>query len=70
MQVSEYQSIGYVYPLFSRYARSTFLLTVQAESDVCPVCHTDRQFNKNLRLLVSPCYHKMYVGRLWSRHKD
>lgn len=26
---------------------------------MCPVCHTDRQFNKNLRLLVSPCYHKM-----------
>ena len=33
----------------------------QAETDVCPVCHTDRQFNKNLRLLVSPCYHKMYA---------
>ncbi|EIW65827.1 hypothetical protein TREMEDRAFT_35912 [Tremella mesenterica DSM 1558] len=31
----------------------------KTESDVCPVCHTDRQFNKNLRLLVSPCYHKM-----------
>lgn len=33
----------------------------EAENDVCPVCHTDRQFNKNLRLLVSPCYHKMSV---------
>lgn len=32
---------------------------IQAENDICPVCHTDRQFNKNLRLLVSPCYHKM-----------
>ena len=31
----------------------------QSETDICPVCHTDRQFNKNLRLLVSPCYHKM-----------
>ncbi|CAD6574226.1 MAG: TFIIH/NER complex subunit [Tremellales sp. Tagirdzhanova-0007] len=31
----------------------------RTEGDVCPVCHTDRQFNKNLRLLVSPCYHKM-----------
>ncbi|ORX39285.1 CDK-activating kinase assembly factor MAT1-domain-containing protein [Kockovaella imperatae] len=31
----------------------------KTESDVCPVCHTDRQFNKNLRLLISPCYHKM-----------
>lgn len=31
----------------------------QTEQDVCPVCQTDRQFNKNLRLLVSPCYHKM-----------
>jgi CDK-activating kinase assembly factor MAT1 len=34
---------------------------MQTDTDVCPVCHTDRQFNKNLRLLVSPCYHKMYV---------
>lgn len=31
----------------------------QTEADTCPICHTDRQFNKNLRLLVSPCYHKM-----------
>ncbi|RSH95071.1 TFIIH/NER complex subunit [Saitozyma podzolica] len=31
----------------------------RTEQDVCPICHTDRQFNKNLRLLVSPCYHKM-----------
>jgi CDK-activating kinase assembly factor MAT1 len=32
---------------------------LQTDGDVCPVCQTDRQFNKNLRLLVSPCYHKM-----------
>ncbi|WWC72909.1 CDK-activating kinase assembly factor MAT1 [Kwoniella pini CBS 10737] len=31
----------------------------RTEQDVCPICHTDRQFNQNLRLLVSPCYHKM-----------
>ncbi|WVQ81334.1 CDK-activating kinase assembly factor MAT1 [Cryptococcus sp. DSM 104549] len=31
----------------------------RTDQDVCPICHTDRQFNKNLRLLVSPCYHKM-----------
>ncbi|KAL1409045.1 TFIIH/NER complex subunit [Vanrija albida] len=31
----------------------------RTEEDTCPVCHTDRQFDKNLRLLVSPCYHKM-----------
>ncbi|WVQ74458.1 CDK-activating kinase assembly factor MAT1 [Cryptococcus sp. DSM 104548] len=31
----------------------------RTEQDICPICHTDRQFNKNLRLLVSPCYHKM-----------
>ncbi|WWC63827.1 CDK-activating kinase assembly factor MAT1 [Kwoniella dejecticola CBS 10117] len=31
----------------------------RTDQDVCPICHTDRQFNQNLRLLVSPCYHKM-----------
>ncbi|BEI85926.1 hypothetical protein CcaverHIS002_0602130 [Cutaneotrichosporon cavernicola] len=29
------------------------------ESDTCPSCQTDRQFEKGLRLLVSPCYHKL-----------
>lgn len=27
--------------------------------DKCPVCKTDRYLNPKLRLLVSPCYHKM-----------
>ncbi|KAJ3117724.1 TFIIH/NER complex subunit [Phlyctochytrium bullatum] len=27
--------------------------------DVCPVCHADRYLNPSLKLLVSPCYHKM-----------
>ncbi|CAH7666173.1 RNA polymerase II transcription factor B subunit 3 [Phakopsora pachyrhizi] len=30
-----------------------------SESDVCPVCKSDRYLNPNLRLLVSRCYHKM-----------
>lgn len=34
------------------------LLTPQTDNDQCPICKTDRQFNKGLRLLVSPCYHK------------
>jgi hypothetical protein len=27
--------------------------------DQCPVCKSDRYLNPNLRLLVSPCYHRM-----------
>lgn len=29
--------------------------------DQCPVCKSDRYLNPKLRLLVSACYHKMYV---------
>lgn len=29
------------------------------EKDKCPICHNDKYLNPNLRLLVSPCYHKM-----------
>ncbi|KZT57462.1 CDK-activating kinase assembly factor [Calocera cornea HHB12733] len=29
------------------------------KDDKCPVCTTDRYLNPKLRLLVSPCYHKM-----------
>lgn len=29
------------------------------KDDKCPVCHTERYDNKKMRLLVSPCYHKM-----------
>ncbi|KAG8991415.1 TFIIH/NER complex subunit [Tulasnella sp. 427] len=32
------------------------------ENDTCPVCKSDRFLNKNLRLLVSPCYHRMFVS--------
>lgn len=32
------------------------------ENDTCPVCKSDRFLNKNLRLLVSPCYHRMCEG--------
>ncbi|KAJ3154363.1 TFIIH/NER complex subunit [Geranomyces variabilis] len=29
------------------------------DSDTCPVCKSDRYLNPTLRLLVSPCFHKM-----------
>lgn len=29
--------------------------------DQCPVCKSDRYLNPKLRLLVSACYHKMYL---------
>ncbi|GMK58303.1 hypothetical protein CspeluHIS016_0503350 [Cutaneotrichosporon spelunceum] len=35
------------------------MVEYRTESDECPICHTDRQFEKTLRLLVSPCYHKL-----------
>ncbi|WWD21199.1 CDK-activating kinase assembly factor MAT1 [Kwoniella shandongensis] len=49
---------GYLYVAGVRDA-SKRVTEFRTEQDVCPICHTDRQFNKNLRLLVSPCYHKM-----------
>ncbi|WVR08880.1 CDK-activating kinase assembly factor MAT1 [Kwoniella sp. DSM 27419] len=49
---------GYLYVAGVRDA-SKRVAEFRTEQDVCPICHTDRQFNKNLRLLVSPCYHKM-----------
>lgn len=33
----------------------------QSMDDQCPVCKSDRYLNPKLRLLVSSCYHKMYV---------
>ncbi|KAG0144129.1 hypothetical protein CROQUDRAFT_672543 [Cronartium quercuum f. sp. fusiforme G11] len=30
-----------------------------SDTDVCPVCNSDRYLNPDLRLLVSRCYHKM-----------
>ncbi|TIC33251.1 CDK-activating kinase assembly factor [Wallemia mellicola] len=32
---------------------------IQSADDKCPVCSSDRYLNPSLRLLVSPCYHKM-----------
>ncbi|CAK9779453.1 CDK-activating kinase assembly factor [Cutaneotrichosporon oleaginosum] len=49
---------GYLYVAGVKDA-SKRMVEYRTENDVCPVCQTDRQFNKNLRLLVSPCYHKM-----------
>lgn len=40
-------------------ARLTFL---QSMDDQCPVCKSDRYLNPKLRLLVSSCYHKMYLS--------
>lgn len=33
----------------------------QSMDDQCPVCKSDRYLNPKLRLLVSACYHKMYL---------
>ncbi|WRT69273.1 CDK-activating kinase assembly factor MAT1 [Kwoniella shivajii] len=52
------QEDGYLYVAGVRDA-SNRVAEYRTEQDSCPICHTDRQFNPNLRLLVSPCYHKM-----------
>ncbi|TXT10736.1 hypothetical protein VHUM_02241 [Vanrija humicola] len=49
---------GYLYVAGVRDA-SKRVTEYRTDEDTCPVCHTDRQFDKNLRLMVSPCYHKM-----------
>lgn len=33
--------------------------TTNFNNESCPVCFTDRYLNQNLKLLVSPCFHKM-----------
>lgn len=44
------------------YNFSSYLLNIiQSMDDQCPVCKSDRYLNPKLRLLVSSCYHKMYV---------
>ncbi|KAJ1958418.1 TFIIH/NER complex subunit [Dipsacomyces acuminosporus] len=40
-------------------ARKQDIPPYQGDDDVCPVCKSDRYLNKNMKLLVSPCYHKM-----------
>lgn len=32
---------------------------IQTKEDRCPLCSSDRQFEPGLRIMVSPCYHKM-----------
>ncbi|KAG0223837.1 TFIIH/NER complex subunit [Actinomortierella wolfii] len=33
------------------------------DDDVCPVCQTDRYLNPHMKLLVGPCFHKMFNKR-------
>lgn len=41
------------------------------ESAECPVCKSDTFLQPDLKLLVSPCYHKMYtVSSAHSLFKD
>jgi len=59
MLQEELQSSSLVHLLYL-----TFLVLshfIQSMDDQCPVCKSDRYLNPKLRLLVSSCYHKMYV---------
>ncbi|KAJ1832664.1 TFIIH/NER complex subunit [Coemansia sp. RSA 2706] len=40
-------------------AKSQNLPDWRTEFDICPQCNTDRYLEKQMRLLVSPCYHRM-----------
>ncbi|KAG5455867.1 MAG: hypothetical protein BJ554DRAFT_4562 [Olpidium bornovanus] len=35
---------------------------LRRDDDVCPVCKTERYMNKDMKLLVGSCLHKMYGG--------
>lgn len=58
-RTSEY----FVSPTRMRPSVATFLRQApwQSMDDQCPVCKSDRYLNPKLRLLVSACYHKMYL---------
>jgi rubrerythrin len=51
--------------ILRQFASSTLLVSfsniMQSMDDQCPVCKSDRYLNPKLRLLVSSCYHKMFV---------
>ncbi|KAJ3053566.1 TFIIH/NER complex subunit [Rhizophlyctis rosea] len=42
--------------------------TSDINADKCPVCLTEKYLNPNLKLLVSPCFHKMYINRCKHKH--
>ncbi|RUS20371.1 CDK-activating kinase assembly factor MAT1-domain-containing protein [Endogone sp. FLAS-F59071] len=48
---------------------TNFSLAALPDDDQCPVCRSDKYLTPNLRLLVSPCFHKMCescIDRLFS----
>lgn len=54
---------------FSVRMHAHALTHLQSSDDKCPICKTDRYLSPRLRLLVSPCYHKMCescIDRLFS----
>lgn len=49
--------------------RSGRITEYWSEDDKCPICKTDRYLSPRLRLMISPCYHKMCescIDRLFS----
>ncbi|PWN20543.1 CDK-activating kinase assembly factor [Microstroma glucosiphilum] len=49
--------------------RSGRIVSYTSPDDKCPSCKTDRFLNPRLKLLVSPCYHKLCtscIDRIWS----
>lgn len=49
--------------------KSGRIVSYTSPDDKCPSCKTDRFLNPRLKLLVSPCYHKLCtscIDRIWS----
>jgi hypothetical protein len=55
------QNIRVLRPSLSSTLFVSFPNIMQSMDDQCPVCKSDRYLNPKLRLLVSSCYHKMFV---------
>ncbi|KAJ3370869.1 TFIIH/NER complex subunit, partial [Kappamyces sp. JEL0680] len=42
--------------------------TVDSNNDKCPVCLSEKYLNQNMKLLVSPCFHK--VGKYFNKRPE
>ncbi|KAJ1726068.1 TFIIH/NER complex subunit, partial [Coemansia biformis] len=40
-------------------AKSQSIPACRTEDDSCPQCKSGRYLNRNMKLLASPCYHRM-----------
>lgn len=68
-RISEYSVSSFSQGIREKEQVHLTLFLRQSSDDKCPICKTDRYLSPRLRLLVSPCYHKMCescIDRLFS----